>query len=330
MIAPASLIGFALVFIATTWAASTVLCAAVLPAMPALRRLGPRAERRAASIALCMPVALAAAVTASLVLLSAIGPSMGYIDHCLAHNAHLHLCLEHGTNWLSRWWPAVLIASLGGLFAVRAARVAHRWWRTLARLRALESVSTAHTMADGTLVRLAPSRHPFCFTVGVRTPRIYLGSATLDRLGPAEQAAVVAHERAHVLHGDVWRGTVLSLASLFGAPLLAWRTLAAWRDASERACDRRAADEVGSSATVASALLGFARAPACTLGCGFASRGDQLTRRIEAVLAQPATGARAARRISAAAGLFFTALVAAVIVLADPLHHALESVLGTL
>jgi len=325
-----SLIGFALVFVATTWLTSTLLCACLLRGRARLRARGPRAERRAASIALALPVAVGAALTTALAGFSVFGPSLGFADHCLEHGHHLHLCLRHGAEWLTRWWAVALIAGMGALLAARAVRAVHGWWRIASHLRAVHTVSSDHVLADGTLVVRVPSRQPFCFTAGLLSPRIYLGSATLDHLDDAQQSAVVAHERAHVAFGDLRRGSVLSLLALFGAPGLAASALTVWREASERLCDRVAAAAIGSPTTVASAILAFARAPACSAGCSFVPRCDQIADRVEAVLGGSAIGDPAARHLVATAAAAFLSIAVAAVALANPLHHAIETLLGSL
>ena len=330
MIEPGSLIGFALVWVVTTWLTSAGLAGWLLRARDRLRRMGPRAERRAASIALALPVALGAVVTIGLAGFSLLGPSFGVADHCLWHDHHLHLCLRHGTAWLTHSWTVALTAGLAALLVVRVARAAVRWWNTARRLRALRAVSCERAMPDGTLVVCAPSRQRFCFTAGLRTPRIYIGSATLDQLRRDEQRAMIAHERAHVAFGDLWRGSALSMLALLGAPGLAASALRAWRDAGERLCDRVAADTVGSPEAVASAIVAFARVPACSTGYAFLPHPAQVVERVEAVLGDAPRGDRAARRLGATAALALLGFAAFAALLADPLHHAVETLLGHL
>lgn len=324
-----SLIGFALVFFVTAWVASALLGGALLLGRARLRLLGPRAERRAAAIAIVLPAALGALLALGLAGFSVLGPSFGFPDHCLDHGDHLHLCLHHGAAWSSQWWAVSLTAGLGALLAVRLARAAHAAWTTRRRLRAVRAVSSERVTPDGTIVVCSPSRQPFCFAAGLGTPRIYVGSAAFDRLDDDEQAAMLAHERAHIAFGDVWRGSALSALALFGAPGFAAASVRRWRDAGERLCDRVAADALGSPETVAAAIIAFARAPASRFGCAFVPHPAQVVDRVEALLGDAPRGDRVARRFSAAAaGALLSAAVAAA-VLVDPLHHAIETLLGS-
>lgn len=327
---PGSLIGFALVFVATTWLVSAALCAWLVRARPRLRRAGARAERRAAALTLVMPVAIGAALTGGLVGLSAIGPALGFADHCPAHDHHLHLCLRHGGEWGVRIWAIALIAGIGSLVAARLLRAARRSWLIAGRLRAVSAVSVAHRMPDGSTCVRAPSRELFCFSVGWRAPRIFLSDAVLERLDDEQLRAVLAHERAHIELGDLWRAVVLRGLAVLGAPGAAAAALSIWNEASERLCDRIAADAVGSPAAVASSILTFARARGVTPGCAFAPRRDRLIERVEAVLAGVPFGAPEARQLFARAAVAYGALAVAVIALADPIHHAIETLLGRL
>ncbi len=330
MIELGSLIGFALVFVAVTWASQAVLVGGLLAARERLRRLGPRAERRAASIALALPVALGVAASIGLAGFSLLGPALGAPDHCLEDGHHLHLCLRHGADWTAASWGVAVTAGLGALLVVRVSRGVADAWRASHRLRILRAVSSERLLADGTTLVCAPSRQPFCFTAGLRTPRVYVGTATLARLGDDQQTAMLAHERAHVAFGDLWRGTVLSALTVVGAPVAATLALARWRDAGERLCDRVAADAIGSPETVASAILAFARAPACTTGFAFVPHPSHVVDRVEALLADAPRGDRTARRFGVAAVAALGCAVVGATLLADPLHHAIETLLGSL
>jgi hypothetical protein len=117
------------------------------------------------------------------------------------------------------------------------------------------------------------------------------------------------------------------LLALLGAPVLARRALVMWRSATERVCDGRAAAEVDAAA-VASALVALARvgnAPA--VGVAFASPAG-VVERVEALLAPLPTGELMARRIARGLWLSLTACALAAALFADPLHHALETLLG--
>jgi Zn-dependent protease with chaperone function len=335
VIDPRGLIGFAVAFLAIAWALSLVAGAAFFAARPWLRRQGPGAERGGAGLALIGPPVLGAGVVAVLIGHSALGPTLGLVDHCPAHDHHLHLCLFHGASWSVVGWAVGLVAGLALWTAVlvshRAVRLALARWR-LARIAA----SSVRLSGEHRDVLLAPARTAFCFVAGLRRPRIFVSTAAWQRLGEDERRAMIEHERAHAAQGDLWRRTLLGLVAMSSPSPLAIRLLAVWDAATERLCDRRAATVVGDPSPLARALVSMARsrppAPAVAHGglASFAPKGaSEVVERVEALLAEGGDGARVARDLGRAA---LVALAAALIVtafLSGPIHHGIESLLGS-
>jgi Zn-dependent protease with chaperone function len=97
---------------------------------------------------------------------------------------------------------------------------------------ALESLSRGLGLATPAMDVLT-SRHHTLHCRGWRTPRIVVSSGTLDALSEEELRAALAHELAHVAHGDVPRGWAL----------LALRGLQ-WFNPLAQAMGRRAAQEL--------------------------------------------------------------------------------------
>lgn len=87
-------------------------------------------------------------------------------------------------------------------------------------------------------------------TIGSRAPMIVMASNLLQRLGPGEQRAVLAHEMGHILSDHVLYITALNILlaaaggtglPLVGLPVRAIRAvLLEWRRAAELSCDRAA------------------------------------------------------------------------------------------
>jgi Zn-dependent protease with chaperone function len=101
-------------------------------------------------------------------------------------------------------------------------------------------------------------------TAGSRKPMIVIGSNLLDRLGPGEQRAVIAHELGHILSDHVLYMTALNilLAAGNGLPLglgLPFRAVRAvlleWSRAAELSCDRAAVLAVRDPRIVCRSLL---------------------------------------------------------------------------
>lgn len=322
--APGSLIGFALVFFFCTWSLSLVAGLGLSLSRTSLHKRGAGAEKRAAALALVLPPLLGGMVALSLAGSSMTAPLFGFSDHCDSHGQHLHLCLVHGGDWVDRPWAVSLVFALAAVFLARLAQLTDSMWRGRRRLKIVQRSSTQIEM-NGTPVFQAPSEQPFCFVAGVRTPRIYVSASLWQRLCADEREAMLEHERVHVVNGDLWRSPALSALALLGAPLVAARCRRAWSAATERLCDRLAADRTGDTEAVASALISMVRRPRMSVALAFLPRAESVEDRVVAVLSQARSGRRLASQIAwGAAGLVALAAIATG-TLADPLHHTLET-----
>lgn len=316
-----ALVGFALVFVLVAWTLSAALSLLLAAGGTRLRALGPAAERRVAVLAAVLPVVLAAAVTAALVIRSVAGD-----DHCAVHDHHAHLCLAHGEAWLERPLVVVLVSVAT---AVAAARLLVLGVALLRGRRAIAVLRAASERCGD--VQLVDSPRPFCFVAGLVRPRIYASTAAWSGLPDGERAAMLAHERGHVRHRDLgWRALV-EAALAFGAPLTSSALIARWDHATERLRDGDAADEVGDPTAVASALVQMCRLGAIGAEArliGFPARSGALEERVAALLDRAPRGARAARVVAAAALGLVSAVTIAAVTHVEPLHHVLESLLG--
>ena len=330
MIEPRGLIGFALTFLVASWAFSIALGAIVLLGARWLRSRGPSAERRAATYAVALPPAIGLAVVSLLAGYSAFGSWLGVVDHCPEHHHHLHLCLFHGAEWASQGWAVAAVALFGTFAAVRVVHHAATLWRARLDLRRIAGISRCVESPAGEVL-LAPANRPFCFVAGLVRPRIFVSVAAWECLDDEERLAMLAHERAHADQGDPWRRSVLGLIAIFGAPLVAVRLLTLWGRATERLCDHRAAALLSRPEAVARALVSLSGAravrPPRAAPC-FVPGARDLIDRVEAVLAGHGDGRLAARRIGRTAVLLAASVIAAAGALAQPIHHALETLLG--
>jgi len=322
--APGSLIGFALVFVVSTWSASVLAGVTLSLARSRVRTLGAGAEKRAAALTLIVPPAIGGLVTLSLIGFSVAGPWLGMADHCDSHGQHIHLCVRHGGVWAEQAWAVSLISALAAVFVVRLARLAESFWSSRSRLRIVEGASSL-LEASHIPVFKAPSAQSFCFVAGIRSPRIYVSASLWSRLSASEREAMLEHERSHVANGDLWRSAVLSIFALLGAPAVAAFCRRQWSEATERLCDREAADRTGAGDAVASALINMARGPRYIAGMALLPRPESLEDRVVAVLSQMRTGRRAASAMGwCVAGLVILVATAST-ALADPFHHSLET-----
>lgn len=112
---------------------------------------------------------------------------------------------------------AAAIVAIGIAAAVRAAvhlACALNAGRRLAR--GLMRVATADTEL-GPRVFVVPGQRPLAACLGFIRPSIVISQATRCRLGPAELAAVIAHERHHAVRRDPLRAALLgALRAAFG------------------------------------------------------------------------------------------------------------------
>lgn len=322
-----SLVGFGAVFLALGWLVSALMCAAVLLNTRRLQELGPLVERRAAALALLLPPLLSLGATAILAASSWQNPQ----DHCAVHDHHLHLCLYHGGAWIHKSLTLAVVVVAALAVATRTA------WLLLQVARAPRALARMLTVAEpseqfaGIPVVLVPTRLAFCFTSGLLQPRIYISTAAWERLGPAERQAVLAHEVAHVQQRDLPIGLALAGLTGLGLPGLSHAVQQLWYRATERLCDLQAARTLGDPEPVATALLQMvagqpAGEPALALHFG---PNCAVTERVEAVLAADPDQIGKQHTL-----LVFAALALAALLLVtaqhwvDPLHHAIESLLG--
>ncbi len=324
---PASLIAFALVFLAASALISLLQGIGLRCGKHRLRALGARAEQRAATLALVGPPVLALVLVA-LLAADSVKSLLAGTDHCEAHSHHLHLCLVHGAAWAMRPWAVALLAVAACFVAVRFLQIA--WAHAGAQPAAWRFRRMGESFPEANPCVVVPLDAPLVFTAGALSPTVVISRGAWEGLNPNERRAVIEHEIAHVANGDLWRRALLSIAACFAAPGLASFALRLWDRSAERICDRQAADAVGRPTIVAGAIVALARtmsrrrAPA---GAVFAA-ACSITDRVHSLLNSEPDGARGAARISwwflgSAVGL---ALASAVF--SEQLHHFLETILG--
>ena len=322
-----SLVGFALAFWLVTWVASALLGGV---AWTRRRAVDDAAVSRTwAGIALALPPAVGAGVVLAIVGQSLAAHLSGAGDHCAPHGHHLHLCVVHGGLWAQE--PAALALAAGAI-TFAAARLIAIGAAHVRAMRSLAALSRSGVQVSPDVV-LVTSPRAFLFAAGLVRRRIYASTAAWSALGPEELAAALAHERAHLAGRDVARRFALSMAAVFGLPVLARRALARWDASTERLRDRDAAESVGDPMTVAGALVALARvnAGAPLREVVALAPGQELASRVESLAYDPPEVRRsAARRLGRAAAALLALGVASAAVFSDPLHHLLETILGVL
>ena len=145
------------------------------------------------------------------------------------------------------------IATCSLAFGLRASLIEWRAQRRVSRV-----LRTSHTIAVGAAtVGVICEQRPHAFCHGLLRPRICISSGALSTLGPAELAALLAHERHHARRRDPLRLAVARVlgSALFFLPALP-RLLERYADEAELAADEAAARDVHVAA-LAAALLAF-------------------------------------------------------------------------
>ncbi len=314
----ASLVGFGLVFLVIAWSLSIALRLCLWASRPRLQRLGAAAERRAVEAVVLLPPLFSALVAVILTLQSQFGA-----DHCEQHVHHFHLCLEHGAIWIEQSWAAIaaIIA-----FTIATCRIVILAVRVSRQQRIVARLRTVSQRRDG--IWWIDTDYALCFVSGFLRPDVYVSRGVWDALDDEERAAMLAHELGHVTHRDVARRLAVDVLLLFGAPFGS-RLLVAWESATERLCDARAVAATGDGDSVASALVKVCRLR-IRAGYGsasFAATPDTLSERVNAVLASEPTGDRAALLMLAFMVSVVLALGLIAAMMAEDLHHILESLL---
>lgn len=204
--------------------------------------------------------------------------------------------LSHGVLHLGN----LLLLLVGVICCVRAAFQIARMQGFGGTLRRISG--PLEVGGGGPAVRRIDSPHPACLTVGALRPLVYVTSGLLEHLRERERAAMLAHEEAHARGRHPLIAAVLtgffSLVPVPGGRLL----LADWTAAAERACDAQAAIQVGRATDVAEALVRVAQLVSTSRSplpgvTAFASAGEDIEGRVQALLALADGGAPASGRL---------------------------------
>lgn len=308
---------------------SVAIAAMVALAYPLARtRLArlPPAQRATVLRWLCIaPLAGGTLLVGLCLLPSILGLLWPPLDHCHAHDGHLHLCLTHP--------PAAFVGPLGwfigaafwGLVTAALVAVAQRR-RPVARLLRELWHSAAYDPAVG--AHLIASPRPFCAVVGLARQKIVLSTAVVASLPEPLLRTVLSHEAAHVHRRDAAWQHVAALLSVAHLPSIRDRLRADLALATERACDEHAAAVVGDRLQVARAILSVERLFRDGADVGAAAPGfggSDVPARIAGLLETPV-----ARRRAWGPRLAAIAIAAALLALtpASTLHHWTETALG--
>lgn len=272
------------------------------------------------------PVAFGVGLSLLAVLPGLAAPLIPALDHCPHHaDHHFHLCLVHGPTSIALGRAALVLALIALPVIIASGSAVAKLLRGRRLLSALRR-SARPTAAD---YHEISSEAPFAVTAGLWRPQIYVTSGLLHLLDNTSKSAVLAHEAAHVRRRDPLMKLLAELLSAFHLPKTRQALLADLSLACEQACDGEAAVSVGDRTAVADALVKLGRlvsdgSPTGTAAVARFGEGS-ITARVHALLEAPKPLPwLPSARLTVAVGLVLAAILSA------PLHHATETVLGTL
>jgi Zn-dependent protease with chaperone function len=308
---------FALAALAFAIAVATLAGVGVRAFQGHLGRIEPLRRSRALEAVVAAPIVLGAAGVVACALPSLAAAAMHAGDHCGYHDGHPHLCPLHLPEHGSTFGWVLLASALAWALARVVAQL-----EAFASGNALVSDLRRKSRSEGD-VTVIESDAVFAVTAGLLSPRVLVSRGLAERLGPAEHRAVLAHERAHARRRDALR---LAVARVLWSSFPAWLAEPLFAElalAYEEICDRDAAAAVGDPLIVADAIVQASRGAPSGLspavGIGERAASVRVLR-----LLDPPTG----RSVLGVRALLLTAL--AVLALAEPLHHATETLLGLL
>jgi beta-lactamase regulating signal transducer with metallopeptidase domain len=286
----------------------------------------PVQRHRAVWLLCAAPLSMTFALFAASVMPALESLLFSAVDHCLAHDdGHAHLCFIHRTHHAPHAWFWVLtaMASTWLLWHVCAAVA-----RAVHSMRIVRSLVLTGDNPRGRTVVLEHSS-ALCITAGLLRPRVLVSRGLLEALSPDQQRALLAHEQGHTERRDALMRFTAAILSRVYPRQLRRRMLDELELAAEQACDEAAASAVRDRLVVADTILAVERATSDIPGdlrpLAVAMGQLAIETRVRALLDPPEQ--RGALHLAYAA---MVAISIGLALQADPLHHAVESLLSPL
>lgn len=302
------------------WLASQILGLVALKAGLS-SSLSPRVRQRRVWLIGLSAIAFPAALVLSFLLLNWIPGDHWFASHCGPHSHHhIHTC--NGDLPGSDFAAPLSLALLTGLLAllVGPVRQAFRNGQRQKHLQSLLELSKGR----GCLRRLNDQR-PIAFAVGGASPAIVMSRGLLSGLTRRQQRIVVAHERAHLRHGDPWRSQLLAVVLSLFLPFVSKRLKAVWDHALEEAADDAVTQQFD-RLEVAETLVHVLRLQLSPVeGTHAIGAGDTYSRIQRLIHGSP----EPAFSVRIFEPLYAAFVLGALIVVLNQ-HHALETALGRL
>lgn len=267
--------------------------------------------------AVLLPLVMMAAILAANLF-----PSSEWMaSHCGTHSHdHIHACLNSAEQGaLPAWQGAVallaLVMVMGSL--VRTLLTERRLQQ---RLQALMKLSNG----QGRFRRLQDAR-AVALAVGGNEPAVLLSSGLLRNLNPHQRRIVLAHESAHLRHGDPRRNRLVVLLLALFVPPLAKRLRVIWENALEEAADDTVAQRFNRFDVAETLLRVLSLQQLHLKGAQSVNSGDTQTR-IQRLISLHQADPTTRRWFEWTCLLALPAMLVAVLVQ----HHAIETLLSWL
>lgn len=284
-------------------------------------RIEPRQRARRLLLIAALPVLLPLVVVCAAAGIAAAKASGWIDDHCIGHGpGHPHLCFVHlPTLALSplAWWPQFMFTAV---VCGQLARAAIPELRSASEITALRALSTRRGC-----LRVVPAARSLAVAHGLLRPGMLVTRGVLDTLSVHERRILIAHEAAHLRHGDPRRSLLLLALSAVHLPNGRRALRQAWRPALEHAADDAASRRFGAE-DVATTLARVARSGRTNSSMLPAVAGTDPVQRAWRLLgAGPAeTAGTPVFETGCGLTLLFCAICVAVA------HHTLETLLGVI
>lgn len=180
--------------------------------------------------------------------------------------------------------PGGWVWLLGAAWLAGSLLLGIRWLRRWRGLRAITAKAAPASLQGQPVWLTEAGLEPGQF--GIWRPRLLLPRGILDKLSPAELAAVLAHERCHARRRDnLWAALHMGCETLFWFHPLVWIIGARLVAERERACDEAVLAAGGDRAAYAGGLLQVCRHYLTSpLPCVAGLSGGELKQRVRAVL----------------------------------------------
>lgn len=284
-------------------------------------RIEPRRRARRLLLIAALPMLLPLVVICAAAGIAAAKAGGWIDDHCIGHGpGHPHLCFVHlpmlALNPLS-WWPQLLFT---GLVCGQLASAAIRELRSASEIAALRALSTGRGR-----LRVVPAARALAVAHGLLRPGVLVTQGLLDMLSVHERRILLAHEGAHLRHGDPRRSLLLLMVSAVHFPGGRRALRQAWRPALEQAADDTAARRFGADA-VANTLARVARSARTNSSLLPAVAGTDPVQRAWRLLGAGPVETAGTSAFEAGCGLTLLLCAGCVAVA----HHGLETLLGVI